>query len=321
MFRRRGPELQILCGQCGCKIEIHDAQSVAGLSCPQCGCEIPLESSGAEGEGEADEVELAEDEGGFASQVRQALAGKIRVKCSSCGRGLKVSMRMAGRKTTCPACKKRIRIPYPEDKAEREVERMIAERSGELQQGAPALQQGEQFEQIEQIEQLKQAWQAEQAEKTEQVREGKYPEKVPQIEGAGRAAILKFVVVVVFLGLAAAGAWLLVRSMPLLVIEEDPFAADPEAGVEHHRPATRPTTLPNATIKSESGFPPPAPDSEDAPSEQTYSRCLYLKMGVCDERILAEKEWEPTEGIADYLLCGLHRCTSGTRNKNRIEEA
>ena len=65
----------------------------------------------------------------FAVVMRSAMSRKIHVNCGSCGRGLKVGLRMAGRKTTCPACSERVRLPLAGQEAERQIEEYIAKRS------------------------------------------------------------------------------------------------------------------------------------------------------------------------------------------------
>jgi hypothetical protein len=68
----------------------------------------------------------------FAVLMRSALTRKIHVNCGSCGRGLKVSLRMAGRKTTCPACGQRVRLPLAGQESERRIEELIAKRSPQV---------------------------------------------------------------------------------------------------------------------------------------------------------------------------------------------
>ena len=66
---------------------------------------------------------------GFAPQIREALTRKVHVNCGSCNRGLKVSLRMAGRKTTCPACGKRVRLPHAGQEADKLIEELIARKT------------------------------------------------------------------------------------------------------------------------------------------------------------------------------------------------
>jgi len=96
------------------------------VCCTHCGHEV-----GANGSGKSEQPVFdggSEDEA-FAVVMRSALARKIHVNCGSCGRGLKVSLRMAGRKTTCPACGHRVRLPFAGQEAERRIEELIAKRS------------------------------------------------------------------------------------------------------------------------------------------------------------------------------------------------
>ena len=96
------------------------------VCCTHCGHEVGANGS-AHDEQPAFDVG-AEDEA-FAVIMRSALTRKIHVNCGSCGRGLKVSLRMAGRKTSCPACGNRVRLPFAGQEAERRIEELIAKRS------------------------------------------------------------------------------------------------------------------------------------------------------------------------------------------------
>jgi len=97
------------------------------VCCKYCGHKI-----GANGPLHGDQrpvFDTPSEDQAFAVLMRTALARKIHVNCGSCGRGLKVSLRMAGRKTTCPACGNRIRLPLAGQEAELRIEELIAKRS------------------------------------------------------------------------------------------------------------------------------------------------------------------------------------------------
>jgi len=105
--------VQVLCGHCAKAVEVEDSLAGTTVACPHCGedIDIPLfDESMIEEAVASGRLQEAE---GFAGKVREAMARKIRVVCGSCGRGLTVAAARAGKKANCPACGKRIRIPYP----------------------------------------------------------------------------------------------------------------------------------------------------------------------------------------------------------------
>lgn len=119
--------MKILCGQCG-QTSLADDETAAGLvECGHCGHQIGTNGSidmmrpVFEGD--------SEDQA-FGMLMKEALNRKIHVNCGSCGRGLKVSLRMAGRKTSCPACGQRVQLPLAGQEAERRIEEYIARRRG-----------------------------------------------------------------------------------------------------------------------------------------------------------------------------------------------
>lgn len=98
------------------------------VRCSHCGHEVGTNRSTHEHQ---PVFESTSDEA-FAALVKIGLARKIHVNCGSCGRGLKVSLRMAGRKTTCPSCGNRVRLPFAGQEAERRIEELIAKRSPQV---------------------------------------------------------------------------------------------------------------------------------------------------------------------------------------------
>jgi DNA-directed RNA polymerase subunit RPC12/RpoP len=127
----RNDDLNILCGQCG-QLSVTDDPSGKGhVRCEHCGHEIRHSSSARNDQPVFDTVDVGSEVEGFAEVMRASLARKIHVSCGSCGRGLKVSLRMAGRKATCPACGNRVRLPFAGQESERLLNELIAERSPE----------------------------------------------------------------------------------------------------------------------------------------------------------------------------------------------
>ena len=109
------------------------AESAEGVACPECGHEIslsgPPETEVFDAAGRLvgqEQARLGREGRGFAEAVREAMGFKVHVDCGSCGRGLRVGMRMVGKKTTCPSCGERIKIPYPGQEAELEADRILA---------------------------------------------------------------------------------------------------------------------------------------------------------------------------------------------------
>jgi len=96
------------------------------VCCTHCGHEVGANGSA---HGEQPAFDVGSEDEAFAVVMRSALTRKIHVNCGSCGRGLKVSLRMAGRKTTCPACGNRVKLPFAGQEAERRIEELIAKRS------------------------------------------------------------------------------------------------------------------------------------------------------------------------------------------------
>ncbi len=99
------------------------------VSCEHCGHEVG--SNGSVG-AERPVFDAEPEDQAFAVVMQATLANKIHVNCGSCGRGLKVSLRMAGKKTTCPACGERVKLPLAGQEADRRLEKLIAERSAEF---------------------------------------------------------------------------------------------------------------------------------------------------------------------------------------------
>jgi len=116
--------LKILCGQCGQTSLTDEPSGDEVVCCTHCGHEV-----GTNGSARQPAFDVGSEDKAFAVVMRAALARKIHVNCGSCGRGLKVSLRMAGRKTTCPACGNRVRLPFAGQDAERLIEELIAKRS------------------------------------------------------------------------------------------------------------------------------------------------------------------------------------------------
>jgi len=106
---------------------VDESKTGPTLNCWHCGRLLPVPPPGAaEFEKELpEEFLLIQEEIGYAVLVRQAMERKIRVTCGSCGRGLTVPFRMAGKKARCPACSEKILIPHPEEEGEApEVKRL-----------------------------------------------------------------------------------------------------------------------------------------------------------------------------------------------------
>ena len=97
--------------------------------CKHCGHEV---SAGRTPYDNETVFEAPPEDEAFAVLVRTGLERKIHVNCGSCGRGLKVSLRMAGRQTTCPACDNRVRLPFAGQEAERHIEELMAQRSPQV---------------------------------------------------------------------------------------------------------------------------------------------------------------------------------------------
>ena len=99
---------------------------VKTISCSHCGHKIDTSVSS---EPIRPVFDVEPEEQAFAIASREALACKVHVNCGACGRGLKVSLRMAGRKTTCPACGERVKLPVAGHEADQRLEALIAKRS------------------------------------------------------------------------------------------------------------------------------------------------------------------------------------------------
>lgn len=110
--------LNLKCGQCGNINELPEGWSQPVAFCVKCGHKIhvPRPQDAPDDENAnlpADEME--EEEVGFAEQARKSEGKKISVTCPQCGKTVKVSARVAGRKARCKACDAPLDIPYPDD--------------------------------------------------------------------------------------------------------------------------------------------------------------------------------------------------------------
>jgi len=103
--------VKLLC-VCGKPFEVDDARAGDPAECPHCGREMRVPSFDDDSHDRPEWPGEGQDEsGGFADQVREAMKKKIIVTCGSCGRGLSVSMDLAGKGARCPACGSVLRIP------------------------------------------------------------------------------------------------------------------------------------------------------------------------------------------------------------------
>jgi len=120
--------LKLLC-VCGRTVDVDDRLAGRVAPCPHCGHELHVPALGGEAPAvpawKGPEGADAEEEG-FAAQALQAMRRKTVVTCGSCGRTLKVSLRLAGRRGRCPACNSSIRIPLPEEQDEAAMARYVA---------------------------------------------------------------------------------------------------------------------------------------------------------------------------------------------------
>jgi len=108
--------MRFRCGNCGDTIRVDGAEPGEALQCPNCAHEIRVPD--AEGQTAAltpEALSHTEEREGFAVQARQAMARRVAVTCGGCGRTLKISGRMAGKKARCPSCMNLIRIPHTDD--------------------------------------------------------------------------------------------------------------------------------------------------------------------------------------------------------------
>ncbi|MFB3892697.1 MAG: hypothetical protein ACE15C_11810 [Phycisphaerae bacterium] len=110
--------MQVLCGQCGSTLDVDDGLAGGSITCVKCGHTIPVPALGEGGAAALAAGAVGEEDEGFASQARAAIEKKIRVLCGSCGRGLSVSARMAGKQVKCPSCQASIQIPDVDEEEE-----------------------------------------------------------------------------------------------------------------------------------------------------------------------------------------------------------
>lgn len=110
-----GHSVQILCGECGRTSEIEDHLADKDLVCPHCGREMASFTEKAAPPRYSPQEYDHADEGGFAGKVHREISRKLVVTCGSCGKNLKSSRRMIGRKVKCPSCNKKILVPAPRE--------------------------------------------------------------------------------------------------------------------------------------------------------------------------------------------------------------
>ncbi|MBT3201382.1 MAG: hypothetical protein HN350_15890 [Phycisphaerales bacterium] len=118
--------MKILCGQCGQMSLVSAKAGAKAIACSHCGHKIDTSVSSKPIRPVFD---VEPEDQAFAVASREALARKVHVNCGACGRGLKVSLRMAGRKTTCPACGERVKLPLAGHEADMRLEALIEKRS------------------------------------------------------------------------------------------------------------------------------------------------------------------------------------------------
>ncbi len=102
--------MQIVCGQCRHLFHFDGGRAAP---CPKCGHEILVEAELSAAAPAADADIEIED---FANAARHTMDRKLHLKCGHCGKALTVGARLAGKKRKCPACQKKVQIPYPDDK-------------------------------------------------------------------------------------------------------------------------------------------------------------------------------------------------------------
>lgn len=105
--------MEVLCGQCGRELQVDDAQAGTHVICPH--CSHPIRVPRLDGQGSPGPALPHDEADGFADQARAAMDRKVRIVCGKCGRGLSVGIRMAGKKTHCPACQASIQVPATEE--------------------------------------------------------------------------------------------------------------------------------------------------------------------------------------------------------------
>ena len=133
--------MQLRCGQCGLRLRQEDIPDTPTVTCPECGHSVTIAHLRERPSAEEPEVQFADQgEQGFAEEARLALGRKIRITCGKCGRGLKVETRFAGKGVRCPACKERIRIPFPDEEMEFEFASVKATSGEQIEELAEDVQ-------------------------------------------------------------------------------------------------------------------------------------------------------------------------------------
>ncbi len=107
--------VQLLCGNCRRTTEVDDDSAAESIACSHCGREITIPSAETAAARYTPQEYGTDDEGGFASKVHREISRKLMVTCGACGKNLKSSRRMIGRKVRCPSCSKKILVPMPKD--------------------------------------------------------------------------------------------------------------------------------------------------------------------------------------------------------------
>jgi DNA-directed RNA polymerase subunit RPC12/RpoP len=118
--------VNVVCGHCGKAVDTSPDVG-QGLLCPRCGSKVtvPDLASQAAQPPDPDETHVFEAvDVSFADQAREAMkkTSKIHLTCGSCGRHLTIGARLAGKRAKCPSCRSHIRVPYPDDADDFEIE-------------------------------------------------------------------------------------------------------------------------------------------------------------------------------------------------------
>jgi DNA-directed RNA polymerase subunit RPC12/RpoP len=111
--------VRVVCGQCGQVLELDDGFDQPTVECTRCGHIITIPRADLEQAAEAaegfEELDLEDDERGFAEQARSATERRIPITCPNCGKTVTVGARLAGRRARCKGCDHPLQIPYPDD--------------------------------------------------------------------------------------------------------------------------------------------------------------------------------------------------------------
>ncbi len=116
--------VQILCGQCGRMTQVDPGAAGEAVRCSHCNRDINVHLSDSQEDAHQATQPCRPEEEEFASAARKAMSKTtyLVAECDRCHRRLQVSIRQAGKKCRCPSCNHMLRVPFPGEQDEDDID-------------------------------------------------------------------------------------------------------------------------------------------------------------------------------------------------------